>query len=302
MRLKRLGSTEIMLPEVGVGTYNYDGGVAPLRGAIEAGGGFIDTAESYGTETIVGEAIRGQRDRMFLATKVSPAHFHRSDIATAADNSLRRLNTTYIDLYQLHEPNDGIPIEETIGAMEDLVDAGKVRFIGVSNFSIEQLGRAERALQRHPIVSNQVRYSIADRTIEDALLDYCATRHITVIAYSPLARGLQYLFDCDPRGVLVELAEKYRKTPAQIALNWCLCRDPVVVIPKGNSIQHVLENCGSSDWRLEAVDVLRLDTDFRFRRRSRMEEILRKAMPRTIKRTIQMTVQHLPAGIRRRFH
>ena len=300
MRRKPLGQSEALLPEVGLGTYAYQGGAAPLRAGIEAGAAFIDTAESYGTESVVGEAIRAQRHRVFLATKASPEHFRHRDLIAAADRSLRKLKTDYIDLYQLHEPNDEVPIEETIGALESLVDAGKVRFIGVSNFSVDQLQRAQRALARHSIVSNQARYSIVDRTIEGGLLDYCVAQRITVIAYTPLARGLRHLRDCDPEGLLDELGRKYGKTPAQVALNWCMRRDQVVVIPKADSIPHVRENCGASDWDLGAEDAARLDREIRFRRRSTMENVLRRLAPRGVKSIIKRAVSRLPASVRRR--
>jgi diketogulonate reductase-like aldo/keto reductase len=126
----------------------------------------IDTAESYGTEEIVGDAVKHLGNRVFIATKVSPRHFRRSDLLMAADKSLERLRTDYIDLYQLHSPTCTVPIEETIGAMEDLVDAGKIRFIGVSNFSAAELRKAQRAMSRYCIVSNQVGYSLIDRSVD----------------------------------------------------------------------------------------------------------------------------------------
>ena len=300
LRLKPLGQSGTLLPEVGLGTYAYQGGVEPLRAGIDAGAAFVDTAESYGTESVVGEAIRAQRRRVFLATKVSPAHFRFRDLIAAADRSLRQLKTDYIDLYQLHEPNEEVPIEETLGALESLVEAGKVRFVGVSNFSVDRLQRAQLALARHRIVSNQVRYSIVDRTIEDGLLHYCLAQRITVIAYTPLARGLRHLRDCDPRGLLDELGRKYGRTPAQVALNWCLRRDQVVGIPKADSIPHVLENCGASGWDLAAEDASRLDQGIRFRRRSTMENVLRRLAPRGVKSIIKRAVSRLPASVRRR--
>src|SRR5437588_7645675 len=132
MESKALGSSQLLLPEIGLGTWNYAGGPEPLRVGIDHGAHFIDTAEIYGTEEVVGRAVRGDRARVFLATKVAPRNFRRRNLIAAADASLRRLGTDFIDLYQLHWPNYTVPIEETIGAMESLVDAGKVRFVGVS--------------------------------------------------------------------------------------------------------------------------------------------------------------------------
>ncbi|MGQ9655824.1 MAG: aldo/keto reductase, partial [Thermodesulfobacteriota bacterium] len=130
MEQKQLGQTGVMLPEIGLGTWMYRGETEPIRRAVELGATHIDTAESYGTEDAVGEAIEGIRDRVFVATKVSPSHFRHDDLVRAAENSLRRLRTDHIDLYQLHWPSAEVPIAETMGAMEELVDAGKVRFIG----------------------------------------------------------------------------------------------------------------------------------------------------------------------------
>jgi len=135
MLLRELANSGIRLPEIGFGTWNYSGGVEPLQAAIECGARFIDTAESYGTEEVVGKAIKGRRDRVFLATKVLPRNFMQRELVAAAERSLRLLGTDHIDLYQLHWPNLTIPIEEPMSGMEKLVEEGKVRFIGVSNLS-----------------------------------------------------------------------------------------------------------------------------------------------------------------------
>src|ERR1700732_371553 len=160
MRLKELGKTGVFIPEVGIGAGDYHAGPMPLRRALEAGAWFIDTAEAYGTEPIVREAVAGIRDRVFLATKVSPENCRSADWSQSVEASLQRLGTDTIDLLQLHRPNPSIPIAETMGAVSDLVDAGKVRFAGVSNFSVVQLQEAQKALGKHPLVSNQVRHNV----------------------------------------------------------------------------------------------------------------------------------------------
>jgi len=233
MFVKELGATAAQIPEIGLGSWGYAAGPEPLRRGLDAGACFIDTAESYGTEPVVAAAIAGRRDRVFLATKVSPQHFRRTDLLAALDGSLRRLRTDYIDLYQLHRPNGTVPLGETLGAMEEAVDAGKVRFIGVSNFSLAQLQQAQATMRRHPIVSNQVRYNLIDRAIGDDLLPYCQSHRVTVIAYSPLARGFQHIADCDRDGVLTRLAGATGRTAVQVALNWCVAQPGVVAIPKG---------------------------------------------------------------------
>src|SRR5207249_7990268 len=155
-----------------------------------------------------------------------------------------------IDLYQLHCANYLVPMAETLAAMEKLVEAGKVRFIGVSNFSVSQLKKAQKCMQKNRIVSNQLRYNLVDRTIEPRLLPYCQTNGVTVIAYSPLARKFQRIIDGDRQGCLAKIVKSVGKTAAQAALNWCLCKDRVIAIPKSSSVEHVAENCGASDWRL----------------------------------------------------
>lgn len=299
MHLKELGGTGVRIPELGIGTWNYRAGSRLLRRGLESCL-FVDTAESYGTESVVGEALAGLRRRVFVATKVSPHNFHSSSLKKSVDNSLRRLGIDTIDLLQLHEPNPSIPIAETLGAMEEIVEEGKVRFIGVSNFSLAGLQEAQKALRKHPIVSNQVRYNLIDRTIERGLLQYCQSNQITVIAYSPLARGLDRIRDCDPDGVLDRVARMAGKSPAQVAINWCLCKDGVVAIPKGNPEEHILDNCGASGWRLTGEQIGLLDANLRYRHRTRFDAALRRYMPRRLAPFAQWAASRLPRGLRRR--
>ena len=300
MLVKKLGTTGVSIPEVGIGTWNYHAGQYPLRMGLEAGALFVDTAEEYGTESVVGEAVKGMRERVFLATKVSPEHFRRADFLKSVDCSLHRLGTDWIDLLQLHQPNPSISIAETMGAVRESIDAGKVRFAGVSNFSTAQLREAQAALGRYPIVSSQVRYHIADRTIEKGLLQYCQANRVTIIAYCPLGRDLQRIFDCDPAGVIGQVARSLGKTPAQVILNWCLCKDGVVAIPKGNSMEHILDNCGASDWRLSPEDLASLDAQIQFRHRNRLDHFVRRYTPGPMLGVAKRLVSHLPRGVRRR--
>jgi diketogulonate reductase-like aldo/keto reductase len=300
MLAKELGRSGVLLPEIGIGTWDFHGSPDTLRRGFEAGALFIDTAESYGTEGVVGEALKGLRDRAFVATKLSPGNFSRPRLRVSVDASLQRLGITTIDLLQLHQPNPAIPIQETMDALSDLVDEGKIRFIGVSNFSVAELQEAQKALRKYPIVSNQVRYNLSDRTIENGLLQYCQVNHITVIAYSPLARGLHRLEDCDPGGVLAQLSQATGKSVAQIALNWCLCKDGVVAIPKGNTTEHVLDNCAASDWRLTAQQIDWLDSNIQFRHRGRLDALLRRLTPSALRPIAVRALQYLPRGLRRR--
>jgi diketogulonate reductase-like aldo/keto reductase len=150
MERKPLGTTGVLVPEIGLGLALYRGGVEPLRRGIDLGAVLLDTAEMYGTEDVVAQAVKGSRDRVFIATKVLPEHLRYDDVLRAAEASLRRLDTGAIDLYQIHWPNWTIPIQETLRAMETLVDRGLVRYLGVSNFSTLQLRAAQAAMRKYP--------------------------------------------------------------------------------------------------------------------------------------------------------
>lgn len=267
MKHRSLARTGVMLPEIGLGTWQYRGGTEPLRTGVKLGASFIDTAESYGTEDVVGQAVEGIRKDVFIATKVSPRHFRHWDVIRSAEASLKRLKTDYIDLYQLHWPNYTVSIEETMGAMETLVDSGKVRFIGVSNFMVRDLKRAQRAMIRCKIVSNQVRYSLIERTIEFGLLEFCREHDITVIAHSPLATSLPTIKAKDRHQAIDRVIQATSRTAAQIALSWCLSQRGIVVIPKADSIDHIRENCQASDFQLSSGEVKLLNSGVRFRRR-----------------------------------
>jgi len=278
MLLKELASTGVHVPEIGFGTWNYKRGVEPLRAAMQYGACLIDTAEAYGTEEIVGQAIKGQRSRVFLATKVLPRNFKSRDLVAAAERSLRRLGTDHIDLYQLHWPNLTIPVGEPMRGMEALVDAGKVRFVGVSNFSIRDLKNAQAALSKHRIIANQVRYSLIERTIEGGLLQYCREKGITVLAYSPLATGLANIRTLDPERVLDRAAEASHKSEAQIALNWCISKENVIAITKASTVAHVMENLGASGWTLQPDLARLLEANIKYRKRGALELSARRAV------------------------
>lgn len=266
MELKPLGSTGVMVPEIGLGTWNYSGGVEPLRKGIELGAWLIDTAEGYHTEDMVGQTIKGIRDRVFVATKVSGRHLRYDDVLRAAEGSLRLLGTDYVDLYQIHWPNSSVPIKETMRAMERLVDLGQVKYIGVSNFSVTDLKEALATMNKYPIVSNQVLYNLNNRSIERDLIPYCEKNQIMVIAYTPLDSGRLTTKSRSRRSqeikVLEQIAAEVHKTPAQVALNWCTARRSVIAIPKSNSAARTVENCGASGWRLSQAQIKLLDDAF----------------------------------------
>lgn len=266
MELKELGSTGVMLPEIGLGTWKYTGGVEPLRQGIDLGAFLIDTAEMYRNEDVVGRAVKGRRERVFLATKVLGSHLRYEEVLRAAEQSLRRLDVPFIDLYQVHWPNSRVPIKETMAAMESLVTSGLVKFVGVSNFSTRELQEAQASMPNTPIVSNQVLYNLKCRDIERDLLPYCQQNRVTVIAYTPLADGTLAAGPRSRRGepmqVLQQVAGQLGKTLAQVALNWCTSRPGVIAIPKSNSVARTVENCGASGWRLSLDQVAKLDRAF----------------------------------------
>jgi diketogulonate reductase-like aldo/keto reductase len=282
MNLKQLGDTGVQVSELALGTWQYRGGIEPLRAGIELGACFIDTAEAYGTEPVVGEAIRGIRDRVFLASKVSPRHFRGQDVIKAAECSLKQLNTHYLDLYQLHWPNYTVLIEETMAAMERLVEMGKVRFIGVSNFTVGELRRAQSVLSTTRLVSNQVRYSLVDHTPEEGLLQYCDAHQISLLAFSPFATGLDHMRRCDPDDALGQVAAAVGKTRAQVALSWCVSHPAVIAIFKADKIEHVRENCAVSGWELSAEHRQLLEKHIRHNRRTRSEQFIRRLARRAL--------------------
>ncbi len=275
---KELGKSGVKIPALGLGTWGMGGfsskhfggddeAARALRLGLELGMRFIDTAEMYGrghSEEVVAKAVETQRESVFIATKVSGENLSFEHVLRSCESSLKRLQTTYVDLYQVHWPNSSIPIAETMKAMERLVTEGKVRHVGVSNFSVQQTREAQTALSKTILASNQVEYSLLDRSIEEDLLPFAAKEHITIIAYSPVARGRIPEGGRDKRWQLLEkIASKYGKTRAQVALNWLIVKDPVVAIPKAVRLDHVKENVGAAGWMLSKEDQDALNDAFR---------------------------------------
>ncbi|MBV8689018.1 MAG: aldo/keto reductase [Candidatus Eremiobacteraeota bacterium] len=272
MDVRPFAKTNAILPRIGQGTWEFPEAGARLREAMDAlrrgialGMNHIDTAEMYGAgrvEEIVGDALAGlKRSDVFLTSKVLPSNASFKKTIAACERSLRRLRTDYLDLYLLHWPGS-LPISETMAAMEQLVDDGKVRFVGVSNFDVEELEEARTALRRAPLVCNQVLYHLRERGIEERLLPFCKTRDIAVVAYTPFGRGQFASTAAHADGVLEKVADRHGKTARQVILNF-LTRDPnVFTIPKAAHIAHVEENAGAAGWELNADDVRRIDEAF----------------------------------------
>jgi len=271
VELRRLGKTDVLIPALGLGTWEIGGRESPdysrdreaveiIKYAVEKGMHLIDTAEYYGgghSEELVGEAIKEfPREKVFIATKVWHTNLRYHDVLKALERSLKRLQVDCVDLYQIHFPNPSIPIKETMKAMEKLVDDGKVRFIGVSNFSLKELEEAMSSMSRYDIVSNQVLYNPMDRRIEEDLLPFCKKNNVTIIAYRPLGKGR--LLREPYRSRLEELCRKYGKTPAQVILNWVIRHENVIAIPKTIRKDHLDELLGSVGWRMTPEDYEKL--------------------------------------------
>ena len=235
--------------------------VAALRTGIDLGMNLIDTAEMYadgGAERVVGEAIAGRRDQVFVVTKFYPQNATRERMAAACDRSLRRLNTEQIDLYLLHWRGE-VPLRETLAGFEDLLEAKKIRYAGVSNFDVddmEGLARIKGGLER--IVTNQLLYNLERRGIEWDLVPWMRKRRRPIIAYSPVEEGLL----THPHPLLKRVAERHDATPAQVALAWVIRDDGVIAIPKAADPKHVRENRGAADIKLTKRDLDELDESF----------------------------------------
>ncbi len=236
--------------------------VAALKRGLELGINLIDTAEIYETEDTVAEAVEGQRrDELFIATKVAGNHLRYDEVLKAAEKSLGKLRCAYIDLYMIHWPNSKVPIEETMKAMEKLVKDGKVRFIGVSEFSLEQMKLAEQALAKSRLASNQVEYNLKSREIEKDLLPYCEQKNIAIMPYRPIAVGALANPNKTLKTVMEEISHKHGgKSPAQIALNWLITKSKVTFpIPRASKLERVSENVGSAGWNLSDEEMRKLE-------------------------------------------
>jgi diketogulonate reductase-like aldo/keto reductase len=264
MITREFGSTGVKVPIIGQGTWQMNQrGLDALRAGIELGMTHIDTAEMYtGSEEVVAEAIHGRRRNVFLVSKVLPVNASYKATTRACDASLKRLKTDYLDVYLLHWWSESHPMEETMRAMEELVAAGKIRHIGVSNFDVDQLKRAQKALSREKIVCNQVLYHLKSRGIENRLIACCESQNIAVVGYSPFGNG-DFPSPASKGGrVLASIAKRHGKTPRQIALNFLTRRKSLFTIPKASTLDHVRENAGGAGWKLDAEDLKHLDSVF----------------------------------------
>lgn len=275
---------DFKIPVIGLGTWGIGGfmetdsskdeeGIQAIKDAIELGYTHIDTAELYGaghTEELIGNAIKDlDRSKLIITSKVFKTNLKHDDVIASCKKSLEKLQTDYIDIYLIHAPNPEVPLKETMEAMDYLVEQGMVKFIGVSNFSVEQMQEAQKH-SKNKIVANQIPYNLATKNVnldrntgrvgscinmESEIIPYCQENDIIIMAYRPIERG----FLLKPNSLLDDLSKKYNKTKAQIAMNWLVSKKNVVVIPKSTSIDHLKENLGAIGWSLSDDDIKLLD-------------------------------------------
>jgi diketogulonate reductase-like aldo/keto reductase len=254
------------IPVLGQGTWEMGENPADrpaelraLRLGLELGMTLIDTAEMYGdggSEELVGEAIAGRRDEVFLVSKLLPSNASRRGTIEACERSLERLQTDRLDLYLLHW-RGRLPLDETIEAFGELIEAGKIRGWGVSNFDAVDLAEVLTIAGGAAVQTDQVLYNLAHRGIEFDLLPWCRDWGMPVMAYSPIDRGSLVSNDA-----LAAIAERHSATPAQVALSWVLRRDDVCAIPKAALREHVHENRGALDLQLDSADLKLIDEAF----------------------------------------
>lgn len=243
------------VPSVGLGTWRLTGEQCrnAVRTALELGYRHLDTAQEYGNERQVGNALRNSdvdREAVFVTTKLGSDSRGYDDVRRSTEESLAKLGTSYVDLLLIHWPNVRTPLRETLAAMNELVDEGRVRHVGVSNFGIDQLARA-RTLSEHGILTDQVQYNPYWSQTE--LLDYCRIHDVVLSAYSPLAHGGVLR---DP--VLESIGSRYDKSPAQIALRWLLQQPNVVTVPKATGREHLAENVDVFEFTLTDEEMARI--------------------------------------------
>ena len=267
MNLRPFGSGGDQVSVIGQGTWYLDQGdrkraAAALRRGIELGMTHIDTAEMYGdAELVIAEAIAGQRDGVFLVSKALPSNASRRGTVTACERSLARLKTDRLDCYLLHW-RGSYPLAETVAAMEDLVRAGKIRSWGVSNFDADDLDELHDVAGEGRIACNQVLYHLQERAIEHAVIPWCKTHDVAVVAYSPFGHD-DFPQPRSAQGQLLQkMAEAHGASPRQVALAF-LTRDvSVFAIPKASSAEHAADNAAAGKLTLGKEEIAALDKAF----------------------------------------
>lgn len=271
--VKRLKSG-FSMPVYGLGLWQIGGGnwqadtsndaadIKAIQMVLNAGVTHIDTAEGYGAghaEELLAKAIEDyDRSKLFIATKVSAAHQTYNDLRRSCESSLRRIGTKYIDLYLLHSyPKPGIDIVETMQALDELIEQGIIKNIGVCNMTPRRFDEAQKHT-KHKIVCNQVHYNLQYREAEHkGVLAHAQQNDVMLVAWRPVQRGI-----LPQSSVVNELASKYNKTPTQIAINWLISQHNIVTISKTSSMEHLRENLGALDWNMKDHDIERLRLEY----------------------------------------
>lgn len=269
MRTRHFGASGRDVAVIGQGTWYIEHAerataVAALRGGLDAGLTHIDTAEMYGSgaaEKIVGEAIEGRRDEVFLVSKVLPSNASKAGTRRACEASLKRLRTDRLDCYLLHWRGQ-YPLAETIAAFEDLKREGKILSWGVSNFDEEDLAEALAVAGRGKIACNQVLYHLSERAIEHDIVSWCRQHDVAVVAYSPFGHSGFPARNSKGGYVLADIAAAHGASLHQVALAFLTRHPSLFAIPKAARLLHVQDNAGALDIELSAEDVERLQEAF----------------------------------------
>jgi diketogulonate reductase-like aldo/keto reductase len=276
MERRPFGGTGAAMPVIGQGTWMLEksdrrGALAALRRGLDLGLVHIDTAELYGSgevEELVGEAIGGRRDQVYLVSKVRPHNGSSAGTVAACERSLRRLGTDRLDCYLLHWPGSH-PIADTIAAFERLREAGKIRAWGLSNFDVDGLAEAAAVAGAGRMACNQVLYHLEERSIEHEVLPWCEAHGVAVVGYSPFGSG--HFPAASSRGgrLLADIAVAHGSTPRQVALRFLVRRPSLFAIPKAARVAHVEDNAAAQTLVLTDDDLTRLDAAFPRRGRRR---------------------------------
>lgn len=267
MYARSFGSTGVRVPVIGQGTWRLDSAersaaVEALRAGVDAGMTHIDTAEMYGDgEAIVGEAIRGLREEVFVVSKVVPGNATRRGVVRACEQSLKRLGTDRLDCYLLHWPGHH-PLAETIAGFEDLRRDGKILSWGLSNFDVDDLEQALRIAGPYRIACNQVLYHLGERAIEHAVIPWCAENGVALVGYSPFGSG-EFPDPSSAGGaVLASIARAHETTPYAVALAFLTRLDNTFTVPKTGRAARAIENAGAADLVLNAAEIAMIDAHF----------------------------------------
>ncbi len=269
MEDRPFGATGRQVPIIGQGTWYIESGhreaaIAALRAGLDHGMTHIDTAELYGSgaaEALVGEAIAGRRDEVFLVSKVMPNHATRNGTVKACEQSLSHLKTDRLDCYLLHWPGQH-PLQQTIEAFELLQSQGKILSWGVSNFDVDDLGEATRLSGNGGPVCNQVLYHLQERAIEHAVIPWCEEHGVAVVGYSPFGHDNFPTPRSAGGRVLQQIADAHDATPRQVALGFLTRRSSLFTIPKASTPEHATENAKAGDLELSAAELASIDAAF----------------------------------------